>query len=284
MSIEGGYVASKGTKVEYSRPINRPEPGAGAIQTRRPFPRLGDLFSVENSGFSSYQAFQSKVEVKSWRGVSFLGAYALAKSIDNISSDPQGDSVQNARRTDLEKGPSDFDIRQRFTFSSNYALPFGKSARSPAGYLIRDWEIATIVTFQSGSPFTPVISADTANVGATARRPDRIGSGFVENPTLLRFYDVSAFRVPDAFNYGNSARNILSGPPFNNLDFLAMRNFHFNLPWREDVNLQFRAEFFNLTNTPHFANPVNNVQASSAGKILSAGAAREIQFGLKLIF
>ena len=129
-----------------------------------------------------------------------------------------------------------------------------------------------------------MISADTANVGATARRPDRIASGFVENPTLLRFYDVSAFRVPDAFNYGNSARNILSGPPFNNLDFLAMRNFHFNLPWREDVNLQFRAEFFNLTNTPHFANPVNNVQASSAGKILSAGAAREIQFGLKLIF
>ena len=284
VSVEAGYVASKGTKIEYSRPINRPEPGAGTIQVRRPFPRLGDLFSVENSGFSNYQSFQSKVEIKSWRGLSFLGAYAFAKSIDNISSDPQGDSVQNALRTDLEKGSSDFDIRQRFTFSSNYALPFGNGVAGPGGYLIRDWEIAAILTLQSGSPFTPVISADTANVGATARRPDRIASGFLDNPTLLRFYDVSAFRVPEPFNYGNGARNILIGPPLNNLDFLVMRNFRFNVPWSEDANFQFRAEFFNFTNTPHFANPVNNIQAASAGRILSAAPAREIQFGLKLMF
>ena len=60
-------MGSKGTKVEYSRPINRPSPGPGSIQPRRPFTRLGDIFSVENSGFSSYHALQAKFEFRSWR-------------------------------------------------------------------------------------------------------------------------------------------------------------------------------------------------------------------------
>jgi hypothetical protein len=283
LSVEGGYVGSKGTKVEYSRPINRPLPGAGAIQPRRPFTRLGDIFSVENSGFSSYHALQAKFEVRSWRGLSFLGAYAFSKSMDNISGDPQSDSVQNGLRTDLEKAPSDYDTPHRFTFSSNYALPLGKGMHGAAGYVLRDWEIATILTFQAGNPFTPSISVDSANVGATLRRPDRIASGTVQNRSIQQYFDVSAFRVPASFNYGNSGRNILYGPGFKNLDAMVMRNFRFNLPRREDVTLQFRAEFFDFTNTPKFGNPATNIQTSTAGRILSSGASREIQFSLKLM-
>ena len=152
LSIEGAYVGSKGTKVEYSRPINRPSPGPGSIQPRRPFTRLGDIFSVENSGFSSYHALQAKFEVRSWRGLSFLGAYAFSKSMDNISGDPQSDSVQNALRTDLEKGPSDYDTPHRFTFSGNYALPFGKGMKGPAGYVMRDWEVSSHRYFSIGHP------------------------------------------------------------------------------------------------------------------------------------
>jgi hypothetical protein len=285
LSVETAYVASKGTKVEYSRPINRPAPGPGDVQPRRPFSRLGDIFFVENSGFSSYQSFQAKAEVKSWHGLSFLGSYALSKSIDNISGDPQGDSVQNALRTDLEKGPSDFDRRQRLTVSGNYALPFGKATKGPVGYAARDWEIGSILTLQSGAPFTPAISADSANVGATARRPDRLQDGRLDNRTLDRYYDVSAFRVPGPFTYGNSARNILYGPGFKNLDFMVARNFRFNPHWRENLNLQFRAEFFNSTNTPRFGNPGNNIQTGTAGRITgTSGEARDIQLSLKLAF
>jgi hypothetical protein len=154
----------------------------------------------------------------------------------------------------------------------------------PAGYAIRDWELSSIITLQSGTPFTPVIAADTANVGATFRRPDRIASGILEDRSIQRYFDVSAFRLPTPFNYGNSGRNILYGPGFKNLDAMIMRNFRFDLPWRENSNLQFRAEFFNFTNTPRFANPVTNIQTGTAGRILSAAAAREIQFSLKLMF
>jgi hypothetical protein len=283
LSVEAGYVGSKGTKVEYSRPINRPSPGPGAIQPRRPFTRLGDIFSVENSGFASYHSLQTKAEVKGWHGLSFLGAYAWSKSMDNISGDPQSDSVQNGLRTDLEKGPSDYDTPHRFTFSGNYALPSGRAITAPIGFLLKDWEVAAILTMQSGTPFTPIISADSANVGATSRRPDRIASGIVENRSLLRYFDSSAFRVPSSFNYGNSGRNILYGPGFKNVDTMVMRNFRFNLPRREGVNLQFRAEFFNFTNTPRFLNPVNNIQTAAVGRILSAAPAREIQFSVKLM-
>jgi hypothetical protein len=163
--------------------------------------------------------------------------------MDNISGDPHSDSVQNTLRTDLEKGPSDYDTPHRFTFSGNYALPFGKGMKGPAGYVMRDWEVSSIVTFQSGTPFTPAISVDSANVGATLRRPDRIASGKLENRSIDRYFDVSAFRVPTSFNYGNSGRNILYGPGFKNLDAMVIRNFRLSLPWKEQSNLHFRAEF-----------------------------------------
>ena len=91
---------------------------------------------------------------------------------------------------------------------------------------------------------------------------------------------MSAFSVPAAYTYGNSGRNILYGPGFFNWDAVVMRNFSV----RERLNLQLRGEFFNLTNTPAFGNPVSNIQAPNAGQILSAGEPRDVQIALKLIF
>jgi hypothetical protein len=163
--------------------------------------------------------------------------------------------------------------------SLNYSLPFGKGGSGPLSYLIRDWETGSIITVQSGLPFTPSISTDSANTG-TSLRPDRIASGQLDNRTLARDFDVSAFRVPAPYTFGNSGRNILYGRGFRNWDFIAVRNFRL----REALTLQFRAEFFNLTNTPAFGIPTANIQSPTAGQILSAGEPRDIQFALKLIF
>jgi hypothetical protein len=86
--------------------------------------------------------------------------------------------------------------------------------------------------------------------------------------------------VPQAFTFGNSGRNILYRRGFKNWDFITVRNF----PIREQLRLQFRAEFFNFTNTPAFGGPVTNIQAANVGQILSAGEPRDIQLGLKLIW
>jgi hypothetical protein len=279
LSLEGAYVASKGTKVEFSRPVNVPRPGPGNIQDRRLWPRFASGSYVEDSGYSSYNSFQAKVEVRAWRGLSFLSSYAFAKSIDNLSSDVQGFSSQDPNNNNGEKGVSDYDVRYRWVTSANYAMPFGKGGRGPAAILVRGWEVGSIITVQSGLPFTPSIATDPANTG-TSLRPDRIGRGTVEERTLLRDFDFTAFRVPAAFTFGNSGRNILRGRQIKNWDFVALRNF----PFREQVNLQFRAEFFNFTNTPAFGNPTANIQSATVGRILSAGEPRDVQFALKLSF
>jgi hypothetical protein len=279
LSLEGGYVGSKGTKVEFSRPVNMPRPGPGPIQGRRLWTRFAAGTSVENGGYSSYNAFQGKIEIKSWRGLSLLTSYALAKSLDNLSSDVQGFASQDPDNNNAEKGSSDYDVRQRLTLSSNYALPFGRGRRGVASRVVAGWELGSILTFQSGLPFSPSISTDPANTG-NSRRPDRLGNGTISARTLVRDFDPSAFRVPAQFTYGNSGRNILRARGLRNWDFIVLRNFKPH----ERVNLQFRAEFFNLTNTPAFDAPVADIQSPIVGRVLSAGEPRDIQFALKLAF
>ena len=279
LSLEGAWVGSKGTRIEFSRPVNVPLPGQGDIQARRLWPRFASGSYVENSAYSTYNAFQMKVEMRAWKGLSWLGSYAFAKSLDNLSGDVQGFASQDPNNNNAEKGPSDYDIKHRFVLSGNYAVPFARNRGGAFGHLIRNWEIGSILTLQSGSPFSPGIATDPANTG-TSLRPDRIGSGAVDNRTLRLDFDPTAFRVPQPFTYGNSGRNILYRRGFKNWDFITVRNF----PIRERLRFQFRAEFFNFTNTPAFGGPVSNIQAQNAGQILSAGEPRDIQLALKVIW
>lgn len=199
--------------------------------------------------------------------------------MDNLSGDNQGFSSQDPNNNNGEKGVSDYDVKHRFVNSVNYALPFGRSGPGVVAKVVRGWELGSIVTMQSGFPFTPSIATDSANTG-TSLRPDRIGNGKVGDPTLFLYFDPSAFKVPAPFTYGNSGRNILYARGFRNWDFIIVRNFVL----RENLRLQFRSEFFNFTNTPAFGGPVTNIQAATVGRILSAGEPRDIQFALKLRF
>jgi hypothetical protein len=279
ISVEGAWVGAKGTNIEFSRPVNVPPPGPGDIQARRLWSRFAAGSYVENSAYSTYNAFQMKVEMRGWHGLSWLNSYAFGKSIDNLSGDVQGFASQDPNNNNAEKGVSDYDVKHRYVLSLNYALPFASTRQGVLAYALKNWELGSIVTIQSGLPFTPSIGTDPANTG-NSRRPDRIASGKVEERTLERDFDVSAFRVPQPFTYGNSGRNILYGRGFRNWDFLAVRNF----PLQERARLQFRGEFFNFTNTPAIGAPVSNIQAANAGQILSAGEPRSIQLALKLIW
>ena len=131
-------------------------------------------------------------------------------------------------------------------------------------------------------PFTPTTPLNTANTGRP-QRPNRIGDGYLEDRSIAKWFDVSAFAIPDAYTYGNSGRNILDGPGRRLWDIGVYKNFSLHAV-RESMRLQFRAEAFNFTNTPAFGNPVANIQAGNAGQILSAGEPRRVQLALKLMF
>ena len=114
-----------------------------------------------------------------------------------------------------------------------------------------------------------------------ASRPNRVGDGSLDARTVSRWFDTSAFTSPPAFTYGDAGRNILDGPGRKNVDFSVFKDFRIT----EDTRVQFRAEFFNLTNTPQFDLPNATIGSGPAGTISSIiGIPRQIQFGLKVAF
>ncbi|HKX27418.1 MAG TPA: hypothetical protein VJ302_06980, partial [Blastocatellia bacterium] len=124
---------------------------------------------------------------------------------------------------------------------------------------------------------------DRANTGVGNQRPNRVGSGRLDNPTPERWFDLSAFQVPGQFTYGNSGANILREDRYKSFDFSVFKQFRIT----EGSQLQFRVEAFNLTNTPSFAipNTVIDANPSAAGRVTSTfSLPRQIQFALKYRF
>ena len=150
------------------------------------------------------------------------------------------------------------------------------------------WETLGIVTLQTGRPFTVALLSEIDNSG-TGRsilgfgandRPNVVGNPELNNPTPNRWFNPAAFVFPAPGTFGNAGRNILDGPGYQNVNASLVKNTHLT----EEVNLQFRAEFFNLFNHPNFNLPDNFLGSPTFGVISSAREPRHIQFGLKLLF
>lgn len=173
-------------------------------------------------------------------------------------------------------------MRHRQVNSFSYDLPFGRSATGPLEKFIRGWQLAGIVTFQTGNPFTPSVSGDVANVGDSSSRPDRIADGTLPRGerTASRWFDTTAFVRPATGTYGNSGQSVIYGPGTNNLDL----TFTKNTIWGENRRVEFRTELFNALNHGQFLRPNTTVGTSQFGTITAARDGRQIQFGLKFVY
>jgi hypothetical protein len=293
---EIAYVGSKGTKLLASRDINQPRPSPQQPNLR-PNPFFGEILLQESSASSIYHSLQARIQQRLAFGLSFLGSYTLAKSIDNASGifSSAGDPnfPQDSFNLRAERGRSNFDVRHRFSLSYSYDLPFGKgkSLLSGDGWftgLVSGWQTYGVITLQSGRPFTVALlrefdnsNTGQSNLGFGANdRPNLVGEARLSNPTPERWFNTGAFVIPPFGTFGNSGRNVLDGPGYHNVNFSVVKNTLI----KESLNLQFRAEFFNLFNHPNFGLPDNFVGSPSFGSILSADSPRRIQFGVKLLF
>jgi len=287
VSFEVAYVGNKATHLPFSNGVNVPLPGPGSIQARRLRTDFGEGGLLTDSGNSIYHALQAKMETRSWHALNFLASYTYSRTISSspTQEDPAGVvSAQDPLNPQLERGVTNFDIPSRFTLGAVYELPFLKKSQNRAARLaLGGWRMTSIFTSQSGYPFTPSMEVDSANTG-TSVRPNRIGSGILANPTIQHWFDVSAFAVPAQYTFGDCANNILRSPLTSDWDFGLFKNFSLQRFLGEGSHVEFRSEFFNFTNHPNFGTPVTDVQSSAAGRILSAGTPREIQFALKVVF
>jgi hypothetical protein len=280
-AIELNYVGNRGVNLYEANPINDPLAGPGAIQARRPYPIFGAITYNGQDNSTIYHALQAKLEKRVSGGLWYLVAYTWSKSISVADTPAVGGDYA------YERAISSFDIPQNLTASVGYELPMGRGKRFLsngnrfANDVMGGWQLQGIMVLRSGRPFTPTISRDVANTGIGGQRPIRTGSGKLSNPTIAQWFDKTAFTVPSAYTWGNSGADILREDHFKNLDLSLFKQFMVN----ERTRLQFRAEAFNLTNSPSFAAPGTNIDSASGGVVTSTiSTPRNIQFGLKLIF
>ena len=263
-------------------------PGPGAT---RPNPKLGAGFFWYTEGNSSYNALQLDVSHRFTNGLQFRANYTWSKDLDMNSgltgaqANNQAQMILDRNDLHLDWGPSAYNIPNQATLSGTYDLPFAKRNR-----LIGGWQFNTIVTLLSGFPFTPQIGSNRSGDGDT-RNPDRpsINPSFI-GPVVLgspnQWFNPAAFILPTAGTYGDLGRGVYSGPGLADVD----ASFFKNTAIGERMNLQFRAEFFNLLNRANFGSPNATVFSGtaispSAGLITTtATTSRQIQFGLKLLF
>ena len=280
------YVGSKGTRLIDSRDINQGLPSTNP-NNLRPNPYFSDVDVIESNANSIYHSLQARFEQRLSKGLSALASYTYSKSLDDASGffTTTGDPnfPQNSYDLSAERGRSDFDIRQRLTISYAYDLPIATGHRWLGG-----WQSFGVLTFQTGQPFTVALLSDNdnsntgfSNLGYGANnRPNVVGNPHLSNPGAQEWFNTNAFAVAPYGTFGNAGRNILDGPGLATIDFSVVKNTRVS----EKLNIQFRAEFFNLLNHTNFNLPDNFVGSPTFGQVTSAQDPRRLQLALKFLF
>ncbi len=264
---------------------------------------LGPTWTWFSVGTSNYSAMQIDFKHRFSHGLSIRGVYTWGKTLDDGDSVNQTTAnnapglVSNPFNLKADYGPATFDVRNIGVMSAYYVLPIGNgqkyaNGKSWAYELVSGWAASSIVTVQSGLPFTPQLSYNPSNDGDTRNpvrpflNPDFTGPIIEGSPT--QWFNPAAFIAPPANSgfFGNLGRDTLIGPGLAVWDFSAIKDTNI----RESMKLQFRAEIFNLLNRSNFNTP-NLITFTPSGVSGTAGAvtststtSRQVQFGLKLLW
>ena len=247
-SVEVGYVGSKGTKLVRLTDLNE-------FFTN---PNYGTIDQLYPGASSTYHSLQSTVRLQDahhFSGfASYIWSHAMDDASDGIDFVPGAAFPQDPSNLKAERGNSLFDTRQRFTAALNYDLPSWRGA----GRLGSGWQLNTIISMQTGRPIPIANSNDTSGHFYFNQRPNVVPG---VNPIMAHWTPQTGYLNPLAFSqpadgtFGNLGRNAIFGPGFRNMDFSVTKNTKLF----ENVNLQLRAEFFNIFNHPNFALPNHNL-------------------------
>lgn len=308
-ALEAGYLGGQSRHLQGFQDVNQSIPGTvGNAVSRAPYPGFNNIQYVHDGGVGNYNSLSIKATRRFHQGLSIIGSYTWAKSIDTTSGiRNQGfDTLypQNSYCLACERGLSAFDTRHRMVTSVLYDLPVGEGkalgiSNPVANTIIGGWQLGGILTLQSGMPGNLGIGGvDNASTAAGGYdRPNATGiSPYVSDPRPSRYWSLDAFTEAPPGQFGNVGRNAILGPGI--IGFDAEVHKQFKMPYKEGHALQFRFEAFNVMNHPNWGMPNLNILAGAArpglpstaahqnfGVITStAGSMRQLQLGLKYSF
>ncbi|HZQ53557.1 MAG TPA: carboxypeptidase regulatory-like domain-containing protein [Bryobacteraceae bacterium] len=289
MSWSVAYVGALGRELPFNQQLNAAAPGAGTagLPFNVLFGRTASTSLRADGVNSNYNALQTDLTKRFSHGISFNIAYAFSKSLDVGSNQPGFTDNLNLRR---QYGPSDFDQTHLLTISHILDLPFGKgraflNSGGIGAHILSNWQFNGIFRLATGTPFTATADATSCNCPGNNNFADAIspvhtiGGVGPGQPWFTK----SSFAPPSPNQFGNAGRNTIRGPGLKNYDFSLFRTFAVS----ERFKLEFRGEFYNLTNTPHFSNPDGNVNHATFGIIsstLSGYGNRQVQTALRILF
>jgi hypothetical protein len=332
------YVVSRGVHMIFrsddintTLPINGSNPPylwPGTVSTISP--NIGRMDALAWNNDSYFDGLEAKVEKRMSHGFQVQGSYTWSRAIDGGDGSIASDSFQSSipalffTLPRWRRAPADFNITHNLTVNYLWNIPTSDSLQGAVGKVAKGWQLGGIMQIRSGIPFTALISGDPLGLGSSApfAYPDRITSGDCAAPVnpgnAAGYLKLNCFSLPVATPaiaslcvpftsngvpitgtcsnlLGNSGRNSVYGPGLIDFDFSAVKDTHIG----ERLDLQFRAEIFNIFNHSNFNPPLangdnvvfqsngltNGPPNGTAGALDSTStSSRQVQFALKLIF
>lgn len=265
---------------------NAVPPGPGPIASRFPyaaFGYVGNAWDQSNQSSMGYEGLQVNLVKRYSKGLSLTTAVTWSKAYDFGSH-----NAFQSFDTDLDRAPEDGERAMIISVGHVWELPFGKgrqylnNSHPAVNLLVSGWKWSGISRWMSGDPLTPVIN-NSASLNSTCctLRPNRIGSGFVSNPSASRWWNLGAFTFPAQYTLGTSGRNILRGPGFFDADWSLARDFHIT----EKMKLEIQWELLNAFNNANLGDPDMGLDSATGGQILSVvQPMRAMQLGAHFFF
>jgi len=298
--LDVAYVGNRSNKLVILSDVNESRQNVGTanltVDQRRPIQGFSFIQGAFNGGWANYNALQAKLERRFASGFYLLNSFTFSKALDNASGHLEVQNGDDSRvhfsQLQQNKAVSGYNQKVNNTLTLVWDLPFGKGQAFGSGWggvteaVLGGWRVTKITTIAAGTPvnlrYSPVARQQIASAGTY--RPNVVGEVKTPNGEWFNYLNPnSVVIVPTAENnpFGNAGRNTVVGPGLYQTDLGLHKAFP--LP-KEGWNIEFRAEFFNLTNKTNFNTPEGNRSSNNFGTITSTAPARQTQFALKFNF